>query len=136
MLTPFPMEIIDNGDTITVWLEEWDNDRTIHMRGDADRENQATSHLGYSVGRWEDGVLVVNTTDIDHPYMDDLGTPLSGTAEIIERFEMSKDETRLDWSATVVDPDTFIEPVALPTVHFEWLPGTQIKPYDCTVYPG
>ena len=136
MLTPFPMEIIDEGDTITVWLEEWDNDRTIHMRGDAGRGNHASSHLGHSVGRWEDGVLVVNTTDIDHPYMDDLGTPLSGAAEIIERFEMSKDETRLDWSATVFDPDTFSEPVALPIMHFEWQPGTQIKPYNCTVYPG
>ena len=136
MLTPFPMAFIDEGDSIVLHLEEWDNVRTIHMREDADRTNQAPSHLGYSVGRWEDGALVVSTTEIDHPFMDDLGTPLSGSAEIIERFEMSEDETRLDWSATVVDPETFTEPVALPIVHFEWQPGTQIKPYNCTVYPG
>ena len=136
MLTPFPMEFTDAGDSIVLHLEEWDNVRTIHMRGDAGRANQATSHLGYSVGRWEDGALVVSTTEIDHPFMDDLGTPLSRSAEIIERFEMSEGETRLDWSATIIDPETFTAPVVLPIVHFEWQPGTQIKPYNCTVFPG
>ena len=136
MMTPFPMELIDQGDTIVVRLEEWDNVRTIDMRGDASRSNQVESHLGYSVGRWEDGVLVVNTTDIDYPFMDDVGTPMSEVAEIIERFEMSEDETRLDWSATVVDREVFTEPVTLPIVHFEWRPGVQIRPYGCTLYPG
>ena len=136
MMTPFPMEIVDQGDTIVIRLEEWDNVRTIDMRGDANRQNQVASHLGYSIGRWEGGVLVASTTDIDYPFMDDVGTPLSEVAEIIERFEMSEDEMRLDWSATVIDPETFTEPVTLPIVHFEWRPGVQIRPYDCTLYPG
>lgn len=136
MMTPFPMEIIDQGDTIVVRLEEWDNVRTIDMRGDADGQNQAPSHLGHSIGRWEDGALVASTTDIDYPFMDDVGTPMSEGVEIIERFEMSEDETRLDWSATVIDPETFTEPVTLPIVHFEWRPGVQIRPYGCTLYPG
>ena len=25
---------------------------------------------------------------------------------------------------------------ALPIVHFEWRPGVQVRPYDCTMYPG
>ena len=120
----------------TVWdLEGTSVNRLKRLRG-IRREDQAPSHLGYSVDRREDGVLVVSTTEIDHPYMDDVGTPMSGAAEIVERFQMSDDETRLDWSATVVDPETFTEPVALPVVHFEWWPQTRITPYNRTVYPG
>ena len=134
MLTPFPMELIDRGDTIVIRLEEWDNVRTIYMQDAARPENLASPHLGYSAGRWEDGVLHVTTTDIDYPFLDDRGTPLSEAAEISEAFEMSDDETRLDWSATVVDPETFTEPIALSTVHFEWRPEVQIRPYNCTLY--
>lgn len=134
MLTPFPMELINRGDTITIRLEEWDNVRTIYMQDAARPENLASPHLGYSVGRWEDGVLHVTTTDIDYPFLDDRGTPLSEAAEISEAFEMSDDETRLDWSATVVDSETFTEPIALSMVHFEWRPEVQIRPYNCTLY--
>ncbi len=134
MLTPFPMELTDRGDTIVIRLEEWDNVRTIYMQDASRPENLASPHLGYSVGRWEDGVLLVTTTDIDYPFLDDRGTPLSEVAEISETFEMSDDETRLDWSATVVDPETFTEPVALSIVHFEWRPEVQIRPYNCTLY--
>ena len=134
MLTPFPMELIDQGDTIVIRLEEWDNVRTIYMQDAARTENLASPHLGYSVGRWEDGVLLVTTTGIDYPFLDDRGTPLSEAAEISEAFEMSDDETRLDWSAKVVDPETFSESVALSTVHFEWRPEVQIRPYNCTLY--
>ena len=136
MLTPFPMEFIDRGDTIVIRLEEWDNVRTIYMQDAPRPENLASPHLGYSVGRWEDGVLRVTTIDIDYPFLDDRGTPLSEAAEIFEAFELSDDETRLDWSATVVDPETFSEPVALSTVHSEWRPEVQIRPYNCTLYQG
>lgn len=136
MLTPFPMELIDQGDTIVIRLEEWDNVRTIYMQDAQRPESLASPHLGYSVGRWEDGVLRVTTTEIDYPFLDDRGTPLSEAAEIFEAFELSDDETRLDWSATVVDPETFSEPVALSTVHSEWRPEVQIRPYNCTLYQG
>lgn len=139
MITPFPMEIIDNGDgTLTVLIEEWDNVRTIYMEGQPEPDELQHPHLGYSVGRWEDDVLVVSTTDVGYPYLDDLGTPMSDAAEIIGRFEMSEDETRLDWTGIVVDPANFAEPVRLPVMHFEWHPEVFIRPFDCTLYtpPG
>ena len=134
MVTPYPMEIISEGETIVIRLEEWDNVRTVYMQGDARPDTLASPHLGYSVGRWEDEVLVVSTTDIDYPYMDDRGTPLSAAAEVIGRFEMSEDEMRLDWHGILVDPETLTEPITLPIMHFEWHPGVLVKPYDCTLY--
>ncbi len=130
-LNPFPIEFVDGGDTIILRIEEWNLGRTIYMPGAARPAGLASPALGYSEGRWEDGVLVVTTTDIGYPYMDDVGTPLGEAAEIIERFEMSEDGTRMDLRWTIIDPGTFTEPVELQVLHYEWRPDLQIRLYDC-----
>ena len=63
------------------------------------------------------------------------GTPQSAAMRVVERFTLSEDETRLDWSASVSDPETFTEPVARQNLHFSWVPGEEVKPFDCSV-PG
>ena len=134
MVSPFPIELIDNGnDTITVRLEEWDNVRTIYMNPETAPADPEPSRLGHSVGHWEGEELVVTTNRINYLFLDDRGTPQSEAVEIVERFAMSEDETRLDWHATLVDDNTFTAPVRLPVMHYEWVPGEQIKVYDCTV---
>ena len=133
MLSPFPIEFLQQDDSIIVRLEEWDNVRTIHMEIGSNEKNPPATSLGYSVGRWEERTLIVRTEDINYPYLDDLGTPQSEAVEIVERFTLSEDETRLDWVATVVDPNTLTEPVTLPMMHWEWVPGEKIKPYNCTL---
>ena len=122
-----------HGDTITVRLEEWDNVRTIYMNPETAPANPEPSRLGHSVGRWEGDELVVTTDRINYLFLDDRGTPQSEAVEIVERFVMSEDETRMDWHATLVDDNTFTAPVRLPIMHYEWVPGEQIKVYDCTV---
>ena len=52
--------------------------------------------------------------------------------EIVERFALSEDETRFDYSATITDPATFTEPVVLDTYRV-WVPGEVIAPYDCVI---
>ena len=133
MVSPFPIEIIEEGDRIVMRLEEWDNVRVIHLGDAADPHTQPASRLGYSVGRWEGRDLVVRTTRISYPFLDDRGTPQSEAVEIEERFTLSDNDTRLDWTATVIDPNTFTEPTTLPIMHWEWVPGEQIKPYNCAL---
>ena len=43
----------------------------------------APSRLGYSIGRWEDDgrSLVVETTGLNWPYYDTIGTPLTPAVE-------------------------------------------------------
>ena len=132
MVSPFPTELVDQGDTIVVRLEEWDNVRTIHMNP-ATAPEPEPGRLGHSVGRWEGEDLVVATDSINYPFLDDRGTPQSDAVEIVERFVMSDDGTRMDWHATLVDDATFTETVRLPVMHYEWVPGERIKPYNCTV---
>ena len=65
MLSPFPFEFIDRGDTIRMRVEEWDAIRTIHMTSEQDPEDVMPSPMGHSVGRWEGRTLVVDTSRIN-----------------------------------------------------------------------
>ena len=61
--------------------------------------------------------LIVQTSRINYPYFDDLGTPQSGNLKLSERYRLSKGDTRLDWEIIAVDSEIFLEPV------FKWLYG-------------
>ncbi len=135
MLSPYPIEFVDRGAELTLRLEEWDGLRAIHMGPAAEGEDHLATLMGYSVGRWEGQTLVVETTKLNSPYFDAVGTPHSASSKIIERFTLSEDASRLDWEATVIDPETFTEPVSPQKMHWAWVPGAEIKPFNCTV-PG
>jgi hypothetical protein len=101
------------------------------MEPDSGADNAVPSLMGYSVGRWDDDTLIVTTTRIDYPYMDEHGTPQTDAVEVVERFTMSTDERSLNWAATVTDPGTMTEPVVAFTTRWAWIPGEYIQPYDC-----
>ena len=130
-MSPHPIEFRQEGRNLVVLLEEWGAVRTIHMESDGSTENAVPSLMGYSVGRWEAATLVVTTTQIDYPYMDEHGTPQSGAVEVLERFSPSADGSSLNWEATVTDPGTMTEPVVAFTTRWAWIPGESIQPYDC-----
>ena len=133
MSGPYPSEFIQQGtDIILLRIEEFDNERVIHMNADASADGQPDSPLGYSIGHWQGSTLVVTTTHINWPWFDRQGVPQSDAVEIVERFAFSEDETRFDYSATITDPATFTEPVVLDTYRV-WVPGEVIAPYDCVI---
>ncbi len=131
MDNPYPVEFVDEGDTIVLRLEEWDGVRTIRMSEEIARE-PAQARMGNSVGRWEANTLIVETTDMAWRYIDDLGTPQSEDSVIIERFTLSDDGTRLSWDAQIVDPVNFTEPVTM-EAEWRWVPGHEIKPFNCAL---
>ena len=135
MSSPYPMELVDGGDEITLRLEQWDGVRTIHMDRSIDGADPPPTRMGYSVGRWEGRTLIVQSKNFESGAYDDRGTPQSAAMRVVERFTLSEDETRLDWSASVVDLETFTEPVARQNLHFSWVPGEEVKPFNCSA-PG
>lgn len=132
MDNPFPMEMAEDDEDILIRMEQWDVVRRIHMTDGSSPAGQPATPHGYSVGRWEDQTLVVTTTRINWPLFDDVGTPQSDQIEIVERFTLSDDESRLDYVLTVTDPATFTEPVSFDG-YWTWVPGEQIKRYDCAL---
>ncbi len=129
MFAPLPYELVDDGATIELRAEVYDTRRTIHMDRSEPPPKEPASRLGYSTGRWENGELVVTTTRVNWPYYDTIGTPQSEAAEIVERFKLSADQTRLDFRITVRDPATLTAPA---TVEGYWLAlGNELTRFDC-----
>ena len=134
MLTQNPLEFVDEGPIIRVRTEYYDLVRTIHMDRDEIPAGTPYSHLGYSIGRWEGDDLVVETTRINWPYLDNRGTPLSDALTVIERFSLSDDQSSLAFRIEMIDPETFTEPAILSG---HWLAlGDTIGRYDLDCYTG
>ncbi len=131
MMSPHPIEIRELGEDILIHLEEWNSMRIVYMGADGADAVAASTPLGFSTGRWEGDVLIVTTTRIDYPYMDEHGTPQSDAVEVTERFSLGPDGRSLNWDARVTDPGTLTEPVIAFTTLWEWIPGEVIQPYDC-----
>jgi len=126
MFTPTPIELIDEGDAIQLRVELYDSLRVIHMNGG---ESQSAALLGYSVGRWEDKTLVVETTKISWRLLTD-GVPQSPAARLVERFTPSADGSRLDYTLTATDPEMLAAPVALKNT-WVWRQSEHLLPYNC-----
>jgi hypothetical protein len=130
MEQPYPMEIVDAGDEILLKMEEYDTVRRIAMTSDAASRSDSRSILGVSRGRWDGAALVVTTTEIDYRWFNGTGIPLGRNAATEERFELSADGSRLEYTMTVTDSDTFTAPVTLRKA-WEWRPGEQVRPFEC-----
>ena len=130
MVSPYPIQLIQNGNEIVVRMEEWDGERRIHMNAAEEADSIAPSKMGYSVGHWEGSTLVVETDRINWPYFDNRGAPQSGDVRMVERFAMSEDEMSLRWSVTITDPLNLVRPATV-TQEYVWVPGDQIKPFNC-----
>ena len=134
MEQPYPMMFVDQGGAILMRLEEYDTRRTIYLdEGSAEAKAAAAAPprpLGYSVGHWEGGSLVVTTTRSSWGNFDSVGIPLSAGAVMVERFTPSEDGATLDYRLTVTDPATFTMPVEL-TKKWIWRPEIELGPFEC-----
>ena len=133
MDTPFPFALEEGDGQILMRIEQWDGLRTIHMGSRAAEEDPEDSLMGHSVGRWEGQILVVETTSISWPYVDEFGTPKSDEYALVERLTFSEDNTAMTWEATATDPETYVGPAFLGSISYAWVPGEEIKPYNCTI---
>jgi hypothetical protein len=127
---PFPIEFVDRGDTIALKMEEYDTLRTIHMRESSGAETPRTP-LGYSVGHWEEGTLVVETTRLNEPYVNNVGVPLGPSAKLVERFSPSTDGSRLNYTLSITDPDSLTAPIE-GRRSWVWRPAERVMPFNCT----
>ena len=130
MFGPHPIEFVDDGDHITLHVQENDIVRTIWVGGNAEAAAAPPSPLGYSVGQWEDSTLVVRTTGIDWPYFNGTGVPLSSDAVVVERFEISADGSYLTMSTETTDPEYLAEGFFLAHPRYALL-GEELEEFNC-----
>ncbi len=130
ILNPFPIEFIDEGDQIRLRIEEWEATRIIDMVSEEIPDGAPRSLLGYSIGHLDDGVLIIETSKVDFPYLDDDGTPMSEQATLVERFTVSDDGKWLHYEVSVTDPENLVG-AATWDAAWKWVPNTKIMPFEC-----
>lgn len=111
---PLPMQIVRDGEHLLVRYEEWALLRPIYMDGRPHPEHRTPSLLGHSVGRVEDGVLIVETARVTPDRISDasrLGH--SGELEGVERYTVRDNPRRLELTLTLEDPVTLTEPLVV-----------------------
>ena len=118
MYNPLPIEFVEGGNAIELRMTAFGVVRTIHMTDGSDDTMAAPSDLGYSAGQRVADTLEVRTTRVGWPYFDDNGTPQTENVELLERFTMIDNKSRLTYDLTVIDPESFVEPI---TASWEWV---------------
>ena len=108
--TPYPSEFIQDGDRIVVIFEGgahvW---REIHMDGRPlpKREELNPTYFGYSVGRWDGDVLVVETTGFNEKtWLNFNGAMHTDELLTVERISRPNRDT-LHYEATITDPGAY-----------------------------
>lgn len=104
---------IEVGDDEVVIRDELGAERRIDLMSN-DHSDAEPSISGHSIGRWEDGVLIVDTAKFT-PHRRGLavGGLASGPQKHLqERFELSADGTKLHYQFLLEDPEYLARPVS------------------------
>jgi hypothetical protein len=120
---PFPFDVVDEGNTILLRLEEYDSVRTVHMDGGDNSATQARTPLGYSVGRWEGETLVVETTRLGSGWV-----PFGPSAQLVERFTPG-DDGKLHYTIRITDPEFATQPIEA-TRYWVARPAEKVLPFE------
>ena len=106
---PAPFQILQTDSEIFIAYEWGSNSRSIFM----DRPGTSAplpSWMGYSLGRWERGTLIVDvTSQMTDTWFDAAGNYHSGSLHVEERYRMI-DENHMEYQALITDPEVFTEP--------------------------
>jgi hypothetical protein len=79
--------------------------RRIWMDGRSATDNLPPTSMGFSVGHWDDGVLVIVTTLLSPGTLDGSLLPMSGEGtRLVEQWKFAKDHLSMDRTLTVYDP--------------------------------
>jgi Family of unknown function (DUF6152) len=128
---PYRSEIQVHDDRIVIRSEYFDIERVIYMDGRGHPENGERTPQGHSIGRWEDGALIVDTTLFaDHPIGNFHGLPSGAQKHVVERFQLSDDHRQLNVRFSVEDPEYLAEPWTGEIV-WDYAPDGETLPYKC-----
>lgn len=130
----YPFEIIQRDEQITIIYELHGETRRVYFgaRNQPERD-RVPGRSGYSSGRWEGDVLVVETNNLVEQ-LDQRTTPHSDEATIVERYRLDGKDAQgrriLTVEVVMNDPKFYTEPVKLSRRWAE-VPDGHLLPYEC-----
>jgi hypothetical protein len=128
---PMEIEFIQGEDVVMIRSQYFDQERTVYMDGREHPDISERTHEGHAIGRWEDDVLVVDTTnfaDNRSPYQS--GIPSGVQKHVVERYRLHEDGTRLRVEFTLEDPEYISQPMTH-TRDLLYSPQLEMTPFNC-----
>jgi hypothetical protein len=131
MLVPnYPWKVVQTPGLTIVLFENFTQYRQIFTDGRDFPEERAPTWFGYSLGKWDGDVFVVESLGFnDKSWLDDGGHPRSEAMKVTERFRRL-DYGHLEIDFTFDDPKAYTRPWTV-TVPFILLPDTEIIENIC-----
>ena len=135
MAMPFLNEVELYDDRVIIRSEFLDAERVVYMDGREHPTDGPRSNQGHSIGSWEDDVLVIDTT-----LFEDHRAPIRGPREgvpsgaqrnVLERYRLSEDGTRVNIESFVEDPEFLAEPF-VGTLEWRYVPDFELSSFTCT----
>jgi hypothetical protein len=131
MLVPnYPWKFIETPGVSIILFENFTQYRQIFTDGRGFPTERNPTWFGYSIGKWEGDVFVVETVGFnDKSWLDDGGHPRSDQMKTTERFRR-KDFGHLEIEFTFDDPKAYTKPWSV-SIPFELIPDSDIIENIC-----
>jgi hypothetical protein len=135
MYMPFPFQIFQKADMVTMLFEYVHAIRFIYTNGTAHPAGHIDWWLGDSRGRWEGDTLVVDSVDFnDETWFDRAGNFHSDALHLIERFTRL-DADHITYDVTVEDPKVFTRPWRMSMILYRHKEQQlQLLEYECYTF--
>jgi hypothetical protein len=129
-LVGYPYRILEVPGMVVILYEAVHAYRQIFTDGRELPKDPNPAWFGYSVGRWEGDVLVVQTAGFnDNVWLDNGGRPATAALRVTERF-IRKDFGKMDIEITIDDPKTYTKPWTV-TQPLAFQADTELLEYIC-----
>ena len=127
---PVPLKLVQTPGLIVILYEENNVFRQIFLDGRKTVEDPVPRFMGYSTGKWDGEVLVVDTIGFnDQLRLDALGHPMTERLHLTERFRRP-DAGHLEIETTIDDPGAYTKPFTY-TVKSSLMPEDDLLEYFC-----
>ena len=128
---PYPFKILEHADQITILYEAVHSFRQIFTDGRGLPKDPNPQWFGYSVGRWDGDVFVVESAGFnDNVWLDNAGRPAGEALRVTERF-IRRSFGRMEIEVLIDDPKTYTRPWTV-TERLTLMPDTEMLEYMCT----
>jgi hypothetical protein len=124
-------EITIDDDIVTIRSEYLDAVRTVYMDGRDHPADVEPTPQGHSIGRWEDGALIVDTIAFaEQQSVNGQGVPSSPQKHTIERYALTDDGNRMTIDVFLEDPVYLAEPFS-GQLEWQYSPALEMHRYNC-----
>jgi hypothetical protein len=131
---PFPFQIVQSPQAVTIFYEYVHNFRTIHLNRQTHVDGLDFWN-GDSIGRWDGNTLVVDVANFNgQTWLDRAGNFHSAALRVVERYTRI-DPATMTYEATLEDPKVFTRPWKMSmSLHLRREPNIRLLEYECHAY--